>query len=187
MRYSPDHKKATHDSVVAAAAKAFKHKGVAGVGIASLMKEAGLTHGGFYAHFRDKEALVTESVSFAVDESHRLLSALLEREGIEGLLNMYLSKEHRDRPARGCPLPSLSAEVGRSSQSTRAAFASESRALFGILENAVSGTAEERRETAAFVFASMAGAVALARACRGTPMSTFILEATKSRLLAILQ
>lgn len=187
MRYHADHKKTTHDTVVASASRAFRQKGISGVGIATLMRDAGRTHGGFYAHFRDKDALVAEALGFALDESLSLLRAASGKRGLEAMVSLYLSEGHRDQPAKGCPLPSLSAEIGRGSRVSKGAFARKLEVLFRLVEDAVpSGRPERRREKAAFAFSAMAGAVALARATAGTPLSGTILESTKNCLLQAL-
>jgi TetR/AcrR family transcriptional repressor of nem operon len=187
MRYSSDHKKTTHDTVVATASRAFRHKGISGVGIATLMRDAGLTHGGFYAHFQDKDALVDEALGFALDESLGFLQAASSKGGLEAMVTLYLSEGHRDQPAKGCPLPSLSAEVGRGTKASRGAFARKLDVLFRLVADAIpSDRPERRRERAAFAFSAMAGAVSLARATAGTPMSRTILESTKSCLLQAL-
>lgn len=184
MRYSPDHKKATHETVVAAASREFRRKGFEGVGIATLMREVGLTHGGFYAHFQDKDALVAESLAFALEECLHFLRAASKEGGLESMVELYLSEGHRDQPAKGCPLPALSAEVGRGSKASREALARKLALLFRLVEDALPNDRPERRkEKAVFAFAAMAGAVSLARASAGTPLSQVILESTKKCLL----
>lgn len=185
MRYTPEHKQATRETVVAVASREFRRRGFAGVGIAKLMAEAGLTHGGFYAHFPAKEALVAESLEFALQESFEALRSAAERGGLESIVALYLSEGHRDHPAKGCPLPSLSAEVGRGSKASRVAFSQTLDSLLGLVADALPEDRPElRRERAAFTLAAMVGAILLARATAGTSQSQGFLEGTKKCLAA---
>ena len=103
MRYQKDQKEITHRRVVEVAAARFRKDGLDGVGVATLMGEAGLTHGGFYSHFASKEALIQEVIDTGMDDSFARLTESTEGAGIEGFIRRYLRPSHREHPERGCP------------------------------------------------------------------------------------
>ncbi|WP_022722315.1 TetR/AcrR family transcriptional regulator, partial [Rhodopseudomonas sp. B29] len=111
MRYSKEHKQETHDRIVRKASIRLREKGAHGIGVADLMKEAGLTHGGFYAHFASREALVIEAFAYAMDRStaywHKLAAELPPEQRLAKLVDDYLGKSHRDDPGRGCAITAL--------------------------------------------------------------------------------
>src|SRR3978361_1735054 len=108
MRYSDAHKEETRKKVLRAAAAAVRAKGPDGVGVAEIMAEAGLTHGGFYAHFPNKEALVARSMEEAFGPSRRRFARMTEgmssTEALEAFVDAYVSADHRNNPQRGCPI-----------------------------------------------------------------------------------
>jgi TetR/AcrR family transcriptional repressor of nem operon len=124
MRFEKGHKQATRQRIVETAAAKFRKDGVEAVGIAGLMAEAGLTHGGFYAHFDSKEELVREAISAALDATRARMdrAALKHEAGLEGIIRSYLRASHRDTPEQGCAIASLSSEIARHEYPTRAAF-----------------------------------------------------------------
>src|SRR5262245_15338757 len=119
MRYSAEHTAGTRRRIVEGAAAALRRRGLAGVGVADLMREAGLTHGGFYSHFPSKDALVAEAVGRAGKQSVKSLQKVIDRAGRRSawtdIVATYLSADHRDRPNRGCALASLGPELARES------------------------------------------------------------------------
>src|SRR5438874_5974991 len=120
-RYGKEHKEATRRRIVEAAGRRFKRDGIDGSGIATLMADAGLTNGAFYAHFDSKEDLVATTVADQLLEQretywHR------PGAGVEQLVREYLSVRHRDDPEHGCPSAALLDEIGRCSTSTKQAF-----------------------------------------------------------------
>ena len=119
MRYSREHKQETHDRIVRKASVRLREKGAHGIGVADLMKEAGLTHGGFYAHFDSREALVIEAFSYAMDRSmahwRKAAEQIAPEKRLESTVDSYLTSVHRDDPGRGCALPTLGAEIARES------------------------------------------------------------------------
>ena len=128
----PEDKQETHARIVRKASVRLREKGAHGVGVADLMKEAGLTHGGFYAHFDSRDALVIEAFAYAMDrsiahwrQSTRRAAAFAAVGGDRG--GLCLSKQHRDDPGRGCAVPALGAEIARESLKTRKAFAGKGR------------------------------------------------------------
>src|SRR3954454_23327125 len=127
MRYSREHKLETHARIIKRASVRLREKGAHGVGVADLMKEAGLTHGGFYAHFDSREALVIEAVHLAHDRSmehwRKQSDQVAPEKQLPQIVETYLSTVHRDNPGHGCSIPALGAEIARESPTTRKAFA----------------------------------------------------------------
>src|ERR1700712_4969281 len=129
MRYSKEHKRETHARIVKKASVRLREKGAHGIGVADLMKDAGLTHGGFYAHFDSREALVIEAFGYAMDRSidrwRQLAGQAVPRDRLAAIVEAYLSPQHRDNPGHGCAVPALGAEIARESPKTRKAFAAK--------------------------------------------------------------
>ena len=117
VRYPSGHKEKTREQIVSAAARAFREEGVAGVSVPELMGRAGLTHGGFYAHFRSKDHLVAEACRCALRESSARLIETARKapreKRLAAFIGAYASPAHRDDPGAGCVLPALTAELGR--------------------------------------------------------------------------
>ena len=129
MRYSKEHKQETHARIVKKASVRLREKGAHGIGVADLMKEAGLTHGGFYAHFDSREALVIEAFAYAMDRSvehwRKMAADIPPEKRLSTIVDSYVSAAHRDDPGRGCAVPTLGAEIARESARTRKAFAAK--------------------------------------------------------------
>src|SRR5271170_576458 len=120
MRKSRDEAAQTRKRIVTAAAGEFRKNGIVATGLADLMKAAGLTHGGFYKHFESKDQLVREACREAVETAiHETLAAAASKGS--GFESAYLSTDHRDNPAIGCPLSAIGGELARSDETTRAA------------------------------------------------------------------
>src|ERR1700704_5384476 len=143
MRYSREHKLETHARIVKKASVQLREKGAHGVGVADLMKDAGLTHGGFYAHFDSREALVVEAFAHAMDRSTERWRKLAEQTPLEKRLAMivdsYLTPGHRDDPGHGCAIPTLGAEIARESPKTRRAFAVKLEQMIDMLAEQLPG------------------------------------------------
>ena len=126
MPYSKAHKAQTRARILVEAAHAFREEGIEGVGIPAVMGRAGLTHGGFYAHFPTKDALVAEACATGfADAEERLFQGAAQGEpedALRAIIIGYLSRKHRDDPATGCMIPALATEIARAPQETRAAF-----------------------------------------------------------------
>lgn len=165
MRYSDTHKEETRKKVLKAAARAVRAKGPDGVGVAEIMAEAGLTHGGFYAHFPNKEALVAAAIDEAFGQSRRRFEKLMDgKDGAEALsafVDLYVTREHRDHPDRGCPIATLSSELPRQGAPVREAY---ERGVQGLIGRLARWLPDGRKDLAASLLAEMAGAVSLSRA-----------------------
>src|SRR6202046_4100547 len=137
MRYSREHKLETHARIVKKASVRLREKGAHGIGVADLMKEAGLTHGGFYAHFDSREALVIAAFAHAMDRSTERWRKLAEQTAPEkrlaAIVDSYLTPIHRDDPGHGCAIPTLGAEIAREAPRTRKAFAAKLDQMIDML------------------------------------------------------
>ena len=184
MRYKPEHKEATHRRIVESASKEFRTHGFEGVSIPRLMGTLGLTHGGFYAHFADRENLVAEASVAALNQSLDAMLAGLKSSGFPAVLDYYLSEEQRDHPESACMLPSLSAEMARRPASSRAAFTEKLAEVLAAMTEFMPGPTPVRKaEKVNFLFAAMVGAVSLARAASDPELSRDILRSTRGQLL----
>ncbi|WP_186117872.1 TetR/AcrR family transcriptional regulator [Burkholderia gladioli] len=127
MRYSPEHKQESRNRVLAAAARAIREQGPDNVSVAAVMAEAGLTHGGFYAHFASKGALIVAAIDFMFDETAARLDKRMNgkspREALLAYIDHYLSATHCAARNTGCPIAALGSDIPRLDDETRAAFA----------------------------------------------------------------
>jgi TetR/AcrR family transcriptional regulator, transcriptional repressor for nem operon len=154
--------------IVETAARLFRERGVAGVSVADVMGEVGLTHGGFYKQFASKEALVAEAVGRAFDDTRERLA----HTGRDAFIQAYLSPEHRDDPGDGCPAAGFGGDMAREDGSSAALTAYAS----GIDLYA------QRLGGDLAAVSTLVGAMMLARATAGTELSDRILEAAKAAL-----
>ena len=185
MRYSPEHKRQTRERILAAAASTLKRDGLAGASVEKIMAEAGLTVGGFYAHFRSKDELLGEALAGSVAGSAApWLQGLESSEGlafVQGLVRRYLNRAHRDQPEIGCALAPALSELARASEETRRGAATGVEALVHSLVARLPGSSEaKRREAAIGVLALCAGGIGLSRALAGTGLSDEVLRACRS-------
>ncbi|UYO47843.1 TetR/AcrR family transcriptional regulator [Rhodopseudomonas palustris] len=189
MRYSKEHKQETHDRIVRRASVKLREKGAHGIGVADLMKDAGLTHGGFYAHFASREALVIEAFSYAMDRSterwRKLAEELPPEQRLAALVDGYLSANHRDDPGRGCAVPALGAEIARESPKTRKAFAAKLDDMIAMIAaQYVDAPPKTARKQAMATLATMMGTLVLARIAGSGELSDEILAAGREAALA---
>ena len=174
--------------IIETASREFREKGFEGVGIAALMKKLELTHGGFYAHFENKDDLVREAVTKAFDEVDERIEEVIETAGVKGLIELYLSQGHIENTGIGCPVPALATEITRQPASSAELFAERTKRRVAMFADLLPGeTATERLELATFIFSSMVGAVTLARSTPDPAERQRILESTRCRLLKIAQ
>ena len=188
MRYSREHKLETHARIVRKASVRLREKGAHGVGVADLMKEAGLTHGGFYAHFDSRDDLVIEAFTHAMDRSTERWRKLAEQTPRERrfatIVNSYLTSLHRDDPGRGCAIPTLGAEIARESSRTRRVFAGRLDQMIDILADQVPNLPRKAaRKRAAAAMATMIGTLVMARVAGSGDFSDEILGAGREALL----
>jgi TetR/AcrR family transcriptional repressor of nem operon len=184
MPRSTAHKDRTRARIIETAARAFRERGVEPVGIAEVMHEAGLTHGGFYAHFPNKDALVAEAAVLGLAESRRVFVSEAAEANPQAplveIIRRYVSRYHRDHPAEGCAIPALTSEVARETDSVRHAFTTALEDFITLLMEFMPETTPEERHDAALVLAAgMAGAVALSRAVDDSTLSDRLLLAAR--------
>lgn len=182
MRYPEGHKEAVRASIVEAASGAIRRDGLAGVSIPALMKEAGLTHGGFYGHFRNRAELVADAVlAAAEDTANRILGE--EAGGLDAVLGAYLSREHVEHPRSGCVLAALGSEAGRQRAPVRRAFAEAARGFLHLLQRKVRPAGDYSRldDDTLSLAARMVGAVVLARLVDDERLRDRILAAGRRR------
>jgi TetR/AcrR family transcriptional repressor of nem operon len=177
MRYSQDHKQATRQRILEAAGRRFKEDGIDGAGVAAVMSDAGLTNGAFYAHFASKEDLVANVLADQVrGQRHRFDAQPGDRAGLEAIVRAYLSPEHRDRCADGCPSAALLDEIGRRPAATRQVFTDE---LLGTADDIAArldpADADAARTDALVIFGMMIGTLQLARAMTDRDLSDQLL------------
>jgi TetR/AcrR family transcriptional repressor of nem operon len=184
MRYDTDHKARTRERILGEAARAIRAAGPQGISVGGLMKQAGLTHGGFYAHFGSKDELVAEAIGHMFGGPYANFSALTEgkppAEALASYVDFYLSARHRDARDRGCPLPALSGDLARMPASARARFGEGADRLRSSIAGLLKAMGRDDAETrAASAIAEMVGAIALARATADAARSDEILAATR--------
>jgi TetR/AcrR family transcriptional regulator, transcriptional repressor for nem operon len=189
MRYDAEHKARTRTRVLGEAARALRQEGAAGLGVADVMRRSGLTHGGFYAHFPSRDALVAEALAGAfASRSDAFAAAEADpdpRAGLVRFVKAYLSRGHRDDPGAGCPLPALSGELPRLPEEARRAFGEGVARLTARLGALMAAAGVAAPETAAgSVLAEMVGAVALARALPDRAESDRVLKRSRDAILA---
>lgn len=185
------HKARVRDRILDEAAAALRAGGTEGLSVANLMKRAGLTHGGFYAHFENRDDLVTHAIDRMFQDSAAMLQRYLgEADDLDGLITYYLSEQTMRRHDRGCPLPWLAGEAPRMPDAARARFQAGISAMEQAIANALVRRGHDDTEAgllATSLVAEMVGAMALARAYGDGPRAIATLDAARSvigRLLA---
>jgi TetR/AcrR family transcriptional repressor of nem operon len=176
MRYEKGRKDASRSRIMEVAAERFRDDGIAASGLATIMSDAGLTNGAFYPHFRSKAELVRESVVTALDAQSQQMSELLASGGPEGAIEAYLSKKHRDNPGKGCASAALLPELTRQPRETREVYTDHFLSLVRQVSAALPQI-KDPENVALGVFATLIGALQLARAVEGTQLSDRILAA----------
>ena len=186
MRVSRERAAENHERIVRVAAKLFRERGFDGIGVADLMKAAGLTHGGFYGHFASKDALAAEACGRALDKSLQKWSAEIENapgEALSKIIDGYLSEAHRDGPGSGCLVAALGADLGRQAPPIRRVVTQGIEAFVGQLMRLVPGKSKPaRRRKALSDFAAMVGALTIARVVDDPQLSNEVLAAVASSL-----
>lgn len=189
MRYAENHKQETHQRLLKIAAKTLREKGPDRLGVAEIMRSAGLTHGGFYAHFRSKDALVTEAMReiFAqmAARSQKLLAGLPPRHALATFIDSYVSSLHRDNPAEGCPVAGLNSDLPRQSKKIRDAFDDGVKRMVAAMEDRIAAAGLDDAHTLApAIVSAMIGAVGLSRAVSDRNLSDELLAAARTSIKA---
>jgi TetR/AcrR family transcriptional repressor of nem operon len=187
MSRTPDSRKEdTHERIVDAAALALRRRGYAGVGVADVMKEAGLTHGGFYAHFASRDALIVEALARAGRESTGAVARAAERRARKGvsafrsLVETYLADAHLASLEIGCPVAALGCDMPRQSEAVREASAVSVRHLIAGVRSALPGAS---RATAGVIAGTLVGSLQLGRAFGDSAEGRSVLAAARKSLV----
>ncbi|MGY4478579.1 TetR/AcrR family transcriptional regulator [Bradyrhizobium sp. USDA 3364] len=188
MRYSKEHKQETHARIVKRAATRLRERGAHGIGVADLMKDAGLTHGGFYAHFDSREALVIEAFNYAMDRANerwrKVTADVPPEKRLATIVDGYLSAVHRDDPGQGCAVPALGAEIARESPKTRKAFALKLDQMIDMITDQIQDVPRKAaRKQAMATLATMLGTIVMSRIAGSGEMSDEILSAGREAVL----
>jgi len=177
----------SHRRILNSAGSILRKRGIAGTSVAEVMGGAGMTVGGFYAHFRSKEALVAETLRDALRESRARLAAAAGlksgAEWVKAVSRAYLSRAHRDSPEMGCPLPATAGEAALAGAAVRTVLAGELDILVEDMTQQLreAGAPASRSEALALA-ATMVGGLTLARAVTGTPLSDELLKACRDHI-----
>jgi TetR/AcrR family transcriptional repressor of nem operon len=168
MRYQPEHKAEVHRKILKDAARRVRVEGITGAAVSSVMRDAGLTHGGFYKHFGSKDELLTESLSEAFQEVADHLTQAAEKSqpatAWKAIVKAYLSPEHCDHAECGCPLAGLAPELARAGHAMKAPIRGELIKYKNRMLPLMPGRRVADKERAFFaIFSTMIGAVAIAR------------------------
>jgi TetR/AcrR family transcriptional regulator, transcriptional repressor for nem operon len=188
VRYSQDHKETTRRRILEAAGRRFKQDGIDGAGVATLMSDAGLTNGAFYGHFSSKEDLVANVLADQLRTQRKSFDDQpSDRAGLEAFVRSYLSREHRDQLAGGCPSAALLDEIARRPTDTRDVFTAE---VMGVVDDIASrldpADVEAARADALTIFGLMVGTLQLARALTDRHLSDQLLARSQETALQLL-
>jgi TetR/AcrR family transcriptional repressor of nem operon len=181
MKVSREQAARNRERVIETAAQRFRERGFEGIGVADLMNEAGLTHGGFYGHFSSKEDLIAEASARAFSRSLEVWSKLADGspdDPLSAIAGVYLTARHRDNPGAGCILAALGPDVSRQGPTVRRAVTDNMRSALDLLANLVRGKSKAaKRQKAISAYATLVGAMVMARAVDDRALSQEILDA----------
>lgn len=180
MGHSQEEKEKNHRQIVEIAARKMRESGTEGPGVAEIMKEAGLTHGGFYKHFASRDDLVAEAVEAAIAEGREGYEEVTAEadDPLAAFVDWYVSSSHRDDPGSGCPVVALGADAARSDERVRAAYRGQVESYLAHMEELLGG--EDARRRAISAVTSMVGALLISRAVDDKALSEEILAAVRS-------
>lgn len=187
-RNTPGRKEVTHDRIVETAARIIRRSGYDGTGVADIMKEAGLTHGGFYAHFASREALLAEAADRAGAEAlalvERIVAPVAPELALQTLVQNYLSRKHLEDAGDGCPLVALGSEMPRQAPEVRRAATRRTKELIDFVTRLTPDWGQPgAHEHALVILSTMVGALLLARAVDDPKLSDALREAALKHLV----
>jgi TetR/AcrR family transcriptional regulator, transcriptional repressor for nem operon len=192
MQKSPRHsrttaKEASHERILVAAARAIRRSGYDGTGVADIMKEAGLTHGAFYAHFASREAMLAEAADRAAAESYAVATDVIatvpQHQALEALVRAYLSKEHLEGIEAGCPVSALGSEMPRQSPEVRHVATRRIKEMVDLVARQLPDWGQpSAHERALVTVATMVGTLMLARAVDDAALSDALCSAALKSL-----
>lgn len=182
MRYSQDHKAQTHQRIIKEASVRFRRDGIGATGLQPLMKSLNLTHGGFYAHFRSKDELVEKALQEAAAQLDEHCKKLFSQQRpLDAFIDSYLSQWHQTSPHEGCPLPTMSSELGLRGQNSRTTddvLNARLKQVEAALES------PNAREQGLVLMSTLVGALVLARSVESAELATRILDVVRGSLKA---
>jgi TetR/AcrR family transcriptional repressor of nem operon len=182
-------KEKNHNRIVAIAARRVRENGFSGVGVADLMKEVGLTHGGFYRHFGSRDDLIGEAVERALAEGRKRIAdtpRTARKSPFQGIVDSYLSTGHRDSPGTGCAVTALSNDAWRGERRVRAAYTRQVRLYLDLLNEMTDWkNGRAKRRNSVLALSALVGAVAMARAVDDEELSLEILRFTADALKSL--
>jgi TetR/AcrR family transcriptional regulator, transcriptional repressor for nem operon len=186
-RTTPNRKEATRERIVEAASRAIRRSGYTGTGVADIMKDAGLTHGGFYAHFSSREAMLAEAADRAgadcVATLARIISTAPSQQALPAILKAYLSKEHAESTEISCPVAALGSEMPRQAPEVRRAATSRIKEMIDLVARQSPDWGQPgAHERALVTVSTMVGALLLSRAVDEPRLSAAIREAALKHL-----
>jgi TetR/AcrR family transcriptional repressor of nem operon len=190
MRYPADQKAKAREALLQSATKALRQSGFNGVGVDALAASAGVTSGAFYSHFSGKEALLNDVIDANLGQPFidpDAGTAADRRERLKDFLRMYISALHRADPANGCVMPTLSADVARSSDAVRETYGRRMRELVDKIVRVIGAEARDADERAWSVVVLMVGAVSIARALPAGPEAERVLNAALHQAVAVIE
>jgi len=180
MRYSQDHKAQTYQRIIKEASVRFRRDGIGATGLQPLMKALNLTHGGFYAHFKSKDELVEKALQAAAEELDAHCDMLFsQKRPLEAFIDSYLSEWHQTSPGQGCPLPTMSSELGQRGQNSPTTDTVLTARLKQVEAALASPNADEQ---SLVLMSTLVGALVLARSVDSTELATRILDVVRSNL-----
>lgn len=188
MTDTPSRKEQTHDRIVRTASRAIRRKGYGGIGVADIMKEAGLTHGGFYAHFKSKSDLLAEVADSTGADSlsrlGRIAATAPDGQSLAAIVDAYLSDRHVEAPETGCPVAALGSELSRQEAPVRRAATRRMKEVIDLIGRQLPGWADgEDRRKALSVYCSLVGALTIARAVDDPALSKAVRDAARMTIL----
>jgi len=187
MGHSRADKDESHDRIVQVAAERFREHGIDGIGLADLMRAAGLTHGGFYRHFASREELVVAAIERALGQGSRAVEAIakIKEAPLTKVVDGYLSAAHRDSLATSCAVTTLAADVARGSNRARSAYTRQVETYLGLLTRLIGGNKQKTtRRKAIAALSTLVGALSMARAVNDEKLSQEILRSAADELKA---
>ena len=185
MRYDNEHKQRTHQKLIEEASAAIRLHGPDNISVAALMAKVGLSHGGFYAHFKSKDVLVAETITYLLEERVEAFEKSLEGADLSvalaNYIDAYLSPLHRDTRDKGCAIVALNGDVARMSKDTKARFELGIQRSINILSDILIKLNKTNAEgLAGSVLTEMVGALAVSRTLSNTELSAWLLNNTRS-------
>ncbi|WP_426217530.1 TetR/AcrR family transcriptional regulator [Pseudomonas sp. DWRC2-2] len=180
MRYSSDHKAQTYQRIIKEASVRFRRDGIGATGLQPLMKALNLTHGGFYAHFKSKDELVEKALQVAAAELDAHCEMLFsQKRPLEAFIDSYLSEWHLTSPDQGCPLPTMSSELGLRGQHS----ATTDTVLGARLKQIETALGNEQGDAQSLVVMStLVGALVLARSVEDKALAMRVLDVVRENL-----